>query len=91
MLFMIYAVDKPASAEVRARTREAHLAYIDQYRDCVHTAGPVLDDAGQAIGSLLLMDFSDRAAAERFAENDPYAQAGLFERVEIAPWKQVRP
>lgn len=88
---MIYAVDKPDSADLRAHTREAHLAYIDQYRDSVHTAGPVLDDAGHAKGSLILMDFPDRAAAERFAENDPYARAGLFDRVEIAPWKQVRP
>lgn len=88
---MIYAVDKRDSAELRARTREAHLAYIDQYREAVHTAGPVLDDAGNPTGSLILMEFPDRAAAERFAEQDPYAQAGLFERVEIAPWKKVRP
>ena len=29
-------------------------------------------------GSLLLMEFADRAAAETFAQGDPYAKAGLF-------------
>jgi len=88
---MIYGVDKPDSAEVRQRNREAHLGYLRAYHDYIHMAGPVLDDDGQPRGSLLLMDFPDRAAAARFAADDPYAQAGLFERVEIAPWKKVLP
>lgn len=88
---MIYGVDKPDSAEVRRNNREAHLAYLQAYHDYIHVAGPVLDDDGHPCGSLLLMDFPDRAAADRFAAGDPYAQAGLFARVEIAPWKKVLP
>ena len=29
--------------------------------------------------------------AEKFAEDDPYAKAGLFESVSIRPWKKVLP
>jgi hypothetical protein len=88
---MIHCVDKPDSQDLRAQTREAHLGYLQAYHESIHAAGPVLDDAGAPKGSLLLMDFPDRAAAETFAEGDPYAKAGLFARVEIAPWKQVLP
>ena len=88
---MIYGVDKPDIAHVRQHNREAHLAYLQAFQDAIHMAGPLLDAAGSPCGSLLLMDFPDRAAAERFAAADPYAKAGLFERVEIAPWKKVLP
>ena len=32
-----------------------------------------------------MVDMPDRAAVERFAANDPYAQAGLFEGTVIRP------
>lgn len=92
MLFMIYCVDKPDSADVRKANRENHLAYLRSYGEQILAAGPTTSETGEAMtGSLLLMDFPDRRAAEAFAENDPYARAGLFDRVEIKPWKRVLP
>jgi hypothetical protein len=38
-------------------------------------------------GSMLIIEVADRAAAEAFAASDPYAVAGLFERVEIRAWR----
>jgi uncharacterized protein YciI len=38
-------------------------------------------------GSMLIVELPDMAAAEAFAEADPYARAGLFERVEIRAWR----
>ncbi len=35
------------------------------------------------------VEAADRAAAEALAAADPYARAGLFERVEIRPWNWV--
>ena len=49
------------------------------------------DDSESMIGSLLLMDFTDKAAAEAFAAGDPYAKAGLFASVHISPWKKAIP
>jgi hypothetical protein len=49
------------------------------------------EDGQTPVGSLLLMDFPTRAYAEAFAEADPYNQAGLFQEVEIKPWKEVFP
>ena len=37
--------------------------------------------------SLLILDVADQAAAEAFNRDDPYTQAGLFERVEIRPFR----
>ena len=36
---------------------------------------------------VVLMTAPDRAAAEAFAAGDPYAKEGVFEKVEIRPWR----
>jgi uncharacterized protein YciI len=92
MPFAIYCLDKTGHAKVRAENRPAHLAYLDENLAHVVIAGPLLgDDAGTPVGSLLIMDFPDRAAADRFAAGDPYAKAGLFASVRVTPWRKVLP
>jgi len=92
MLFAIFCTDKPDSAEIRAANRPAHLDYVRTVIDQVVLAGPTLTDDGQAMsGSLLVMEFADLAAAQAFADDDPYNRAGLFECVVIRPWKKVLP
>lgn len=92
MHFVISCVDKPGHAPVRAANRAAHLEHLERYRDHVVTAGPTLSEDGAAMtGSVLIVEFADRAAAEAFAAADPYAKAGLFESVSIRPWKKVIP
>ena len=88
MLFAIIARDKPGALETRKANRDAHLAYIDE-SGVVCQAGPLLDDGGGMIGSLLILDVADMAAARDWAAHDPYAGAGLFESVEIIAWKKV--
>ncbi len=92
MLYMILCQDKAGASEIRAANRSAHLAYLDTLGDKVFCAGPMLtDDGAGMVGSLLIIDFEDKAAAERFAEADPYAKAGLFQSVTIRPWRRVLP
>lgn len=92
MHFLFYCVDKPDHAHVRAANREAHLAYVGGFKDRLLLAGPTLsEDGGGMTGSLLVLDFPDRAAAEAFAADDPYNKAGLFETVEIKPWRKTLP
>lgn len=92
MLFMFHCTDKADAVGVRAANRDAHLAYLAGHEDRIFAAGPLLSDDGAAmVGSLLIVDFEDRAAAAAFAENDPYAKAGLFETVAIRPWRRVFP
>ncbi|WP_147126517.1 YciI family protein [Shimia ponticola] len=88
MLIALMAHDKPGALEVRMDNRAAHLAYIEE-TGIVQQAGPLLDGEGQMCGSLIILDAKDIAAAEDWAANDPYARAGLFDRVTIIEWKRV--
>lgn len=92
MMFMIDCRDKPGREQLRKDTRQEHLAYLKSFDSQVIAAGPTLSDDGEHMtGSLLIMDFPDQLLAERFAANDPYAKAGLFESVIIRRWKKVIP
>jgi uncharacterized protein YciI len=88
MRVCLICTDKPGHLAVRTANREAHLAHI---RDSgvVEMAGPFLSPEGEMCGSLVVLEVPDLAAAEAWAAADPYARAGLFERVEIRAWKKV--
>ena len=88
MLVALYAKDKPGALQVRKDNRDAHLAYIDS-TGVVAMAGPLLNDAGEMAGSLVVLDVADMAAAQAWADGDPYAAAGLFASVELIAWKKV--
>jgi hypothetical protein len=87
MLFVIFAKDKPGDGSARAAHRAEHLEYLKSQADAVRTAGPLLDDAGAMIGSMLVIEAADRAAAERFAAGDPFRKRGVFASVEVHPWR----
>lgn len=86
-LYVLVCHDKPNSLELRMATREAHLAYARAQSGKVKLGGPILDAKGDMAGSLLIFDTEDVADVEAFTANDPYAEAGLFDRVEILPFK----
>lgn len=88
MLIALIARDKPGALQTRKDNRDAHLAYIDA-SGVVSQAGPLLDQAGEMAGSLVILDVADMAAAHGWANNDPYARAGLFANVELIQWKKV--
>ncbi|MGR3465322.1 YciI family protein [Limimaricola sp.] len=88
MTFAVITRDRPGALQIRKDTREAHLEYIAA-TGVVTMAGPFLGADGDMDGSLVILDVADMAAAQEWAENDPYARAGLFESVEIRAWKKV--
>ena len=88
MLIAIICVDKPGALEVRKANRDAHLAHIRGAGVAIVQAGPFLDADGAMCGSLLIYE-GDREEAKAWAAADPYAAAGLFQSVDIRPWKKV--
>jgi uncharacterized protein YciI len=92
MPYMIYCLDKPGHAHVRADNRAAHLDYLKKWTDKLIAAGPLLTDDGSGmVGSLILMDLKDRGEADTFLAGDPYGKAGLFASVTVRSWKKVLP
>ncbi len=92
MQFVLYCIDKPDHAQVRADNRPAHLDYLKGKVDQIVIAGPLLpDDSEGPLGSLLIIEAADLDEAKAFADGDPYAKAGLFEYVTIMAYRKVLP
>ena len=88
-LFVLLCTDKPDSLELRMATRPAHLAWMEANRASVRLAGPFLGADDKPVGSLLIVEADDAAAAKAVTDQDPYALAGLFAASEIKPWRLV--
>jgi hypothetical protein len=88
LLFVALCHDKPGHIDLRLSTRAAHLAFLEKYAAQVKLGGPFIE-GDKPVGSMLILDCVDEATARALLEEDPYAQAGLFERVELKPWKRV--
>lgn len=89
-LFVLTCIDKPDALDLRMATRQAHLDWVDGLVEHIKVAGPFLDEAGQMIGSMFVLEFPDLASVQAFSAADPYVQAGVFESVEIRPFRVTR-
>ena len=90
MLFAIHCIDKAGDSSLRMANREAHLGFLKESAAMVRLGGPLLsDDGGRMIGSMLVIEAETVAEAQAWAARDPYAKGGVFERVDIHPWRAV--
>ncbi|HHJ1297005.1 YciI family protein [Pseudomonas sp. P1B16] len=99
MLYAIIASDVANSLEKRLAARPAHIERLQQLKaeGRVVLAGPhpAIDsnDPGEAgfSGSLIVAEFDSLAAAQAWADADPYIAAGVYDNVIVKPFKQVLP
>jgi len=99
MLYAIVATDVANSLEKRLAARPDHLARLialkDQGRMVLAGPNPAIDsnDPGAAgfSGSLIVAEFESLAAAQTWADADPYIAAGVYANVTVKPFKQVLP
>ncbi|GJL97224.1 MAG: hypothetical protein DHS20C06_10410 [Hyphobacterium sp.] len=89
MAFIIEAMDRIGSGEIRQSHRAAHLAFLEKAGADVLLAGPVLTDDGEMAGSLFIVNYDSIGAVRNWLKDDPYSCANLFETVAIKPFKPV--
>ncbi len=89
MTYVIIGWDGPEGQSRRQQHRPAHLDYLErlQRQGQLISAGPFTDQAG----SLVIIEADTMERAESIANGDPYVTHGIFERVEVHPFKQVFP
>ena len=99
---MWYAIEGFDGADVlaqRTAARSAHLARLSALRDAgrLLLAGPCpaidAEDPGPAgfSGSIVIAEFPSLAEASAWAAEDPYVDAGVYQRVEVRPFCRVLP
>ncbi len=99
MLYAIISEDVANSLEKRLSVRPAHIKRLQELQDAgrLVLAGPHpsidTDNPGEAgfTGSLVVAEFDSLAAAEQWANVDPYNNAGVYAKVTVKPFKKVFP
>ena len=99
MWYAIYSRDRRGSLDARREARTEHLARLqalqDQGRLLLGGPRPAIDaeDPGPAgfLGSLVVARFDSLEEARAWAEADPYVAAGVYEEVEVSPFRRVLP
>jgi len=99
MWYAIISEDVEDSLDLRASTRPAHVARLEelvsQGRLLIAGPHPAADsnDPGVAgfTGSLVVADFSSLEAARAWADADPYVDVGVYSQVIVKPFKLVLP
>ena len=99
MYYSIYAHDSENSLQTRLSARPAHVerlqVLVNEGRLLAAGPNPAIDseDPGQAgfSGSLIIAEFDSLEDAQTWADDDPYIAAGVYESVEVKPFKKVLP
>jgi hypothetical protein len=99
MLYLIIGRDGEDSLSLRLQTRADHLQRLEALRDAgrLVLAGPLprIDaaDPGPAgfAGSAIVAEFDSLVAARNWAQADPYMVAGVYQSVEVHPFRKVLP
>ncbi len=99
MLYSIVATDVENSLARRVGARPDHIARLNDLRDqgrlILAGPSPAIDseDPGDAgfSGSIIIAEFDSLAAAEAWADADPYVAAGVYAEVTVKPFKKVLP
>ena len=73
----------------RMAARDAHLkTCADSVASGTQLIGAaMMDDAGKMNGSVMIMDFPDRAALDRWLADEPYIAGKVWEQVDVIPCK----
>ncbi|MBE2894047.1 YciI family protein [Spirabiliibacterium falconis] len=97
MYYVIFAQDKPNTLAQRLAVREQHLARLKslqaENRLLVAGPNPAIDDENPQeagfTGSTVIAQFDSLAAAQQWAQDDPYVTAGVYGDVIVKPFKRV--
>ena len=97
MHYAIMSEDIPDSLKKRKAVRPAHLDRLNklasQKRLLVAGPHPTIDSSepGEAgfSGSLVIAEFNSLEQAQAWADADPYAAAGVYQRIVVKPFKRV--
>ncbi len=93
MQFLLLGYDgtDPGAPQRRLDSRSQHLARIAEMKRKGEFVfgGAILDENGQMRGSMVVYEFPDRASLDRCLEDEPYIVKGVWQKVEIKPFRQA--
>lgn len=93
MLYIVHAYDHTDAGALdrRLSVRPSHLDYVRELKDKgqFRLGGALLDTDGRMIGSMLLLDLETEAQLETYLKSDPYIVQGIWDKIDVKPFRQA--
>ncbi len=83
MQFVITAYDGADMLEKRMAVRPRHLENLGKVKGKIICAGGLLSDEGKMKGSVMIMDFENKALLEEYMSSEPYIIEKVWEKIEV--------
>jgi hypothetical protein len=94
MQFLLLAYDgtDPQAPQRRLSVREEHLKQIGLLKKKSEFlfGGAILNENNEMIGSMIVYDFPDRPSMDKMLKDEPYITNGVWEKIEIKPFRLAR-
>ncbi|MDQ5937700.1 MAG: uncharacterized protein QG574_5059 [Cyanobacteriota bacterium erpe_2018_sw_21hr_WHONDRS-SW48-000092_B_bin.40] len=89
MQFIVTGLDGDDDGALARRTavRDAHLAGVVELKQSgkILFGTAILDDNEKMIGSVMVVDFANRADLDQWLKVEPYVTGDVWRKIEVAP------
>lgn len=89
-LYCFYCRDGEDSEKLRAMHLEAQREWMREHDANYLTAGPLLNANGDFVGSLLVIEAENEAAARATINDDPYVTGGVWQSIRVDRFEPVK-
>ena len=91
MQYVVHAYDYPDALDRRLAVREDHLEGVRRMKTegAFYLGGALLDAESRMIGSMMLVEFPDDAALHDWLRIEPYVTGGVWEKVDVKPFRMA--
>lgn len=89
-LFCFYCRDGEHSDKLRSIHLEAQREWMKTHDENYLTAGPLTNDKGEFVGSLLIIEADDEASARATVNDDPYVVGGVWQSIRVDRFEPVK-
>ncbi|GAB3769242.1 YciI family protein [Spirosoma horti] len=93
MKYIVHAYDHtdPGALDRRMAVRPAHLTYVRQLKEKGQfvLGGALLNPEQIMIGSMLILDLDTEADLQQYLKTDPYVVEGVWETLDVKPFRQA--
>lgn len=90
MKYIVLFEDNPdVGGDIRQQLMPEHLSFLQQNKQHVNAAGPLITVGGEGAGGLWVVEANSEPEVQRLVEADPFWPTGLRNSVRVLVWKQV--
>jgi uncharacterized protein YciI len=89
-LFCFYCRDGENNETLREAHKKAQREFMAKHTDNYAVAGPLTNAKGEFVGSLLIIEAEDEAAARATVNDDPYLVGGVWQSIRVDRFEPLR-